>query len=100
VLSSRLTVKEFDVAFVRNWTVNITATGFSVATVTATQGAKVTFSNKDTIPHKVVGDGWDSGDIAATKTFARVFDKAGTFVVKDAANPALTVTIVVNSPTS
>jgi plastocyanin len=96
VAASKLTVKEFDSAFVRAWTVNITATGFSVPTVTCSQGAKVTFSNKDTIPHKVVGDGWDSSDIAAAKTFARVFDKAGTFVVKDAANPAFTVTITVN----
>jgi plastocyanin len=99
--SSNLTIKEFDVAFVRNWSVNITATGFSVQTVTCSQGAKVTFSNRDAIPHKVVGDGWDSGDIAGAvgttyKTFVKTFDKAGTFVVKDGAN---SVTIVVN-PTS
>ncbi len=98
VASSKLTIKEFDVNFVRPWSVNIDAKGFSVANLSITQGAKVTFNNKDSIPHKVVGDGWDSGDIAAGKNFARVFDKAGTFVVKDAANPANTVTIVVNSP--
>jgi plastocyanin len=98
VAASKLTIKDFDVAFVRAWSVNITATGFNVATITATQGSKITFANKDTIPHKVAGDGWDSGDIAAGKSFARVFDKPGTFIVKDASNPAVTVTITVNAP--
>ncbi len=96
VASSKLTIKAYDPAFVRAWTVNITATGFNVTTLTASQGAKITFSNKDTIPHKVVGDGWDSGDIAAGKTFAKVFSTPGTYIVKDAANPAVTVTITVN----
>ncbi len=102
LLTSRLTVAPFDAKFVRNWSVNITATGMSVATLSISQGAKVTFSNRDAIPHKVVGDGWDSGDLAAAvgttyKTFARTFDQPGTFVVKDAANPALIVTITVNA---
>ena len=101
VASSKLTIKEFDVAFVRNWSVNLTATGFSVATITCSAGAKVTFSNRDAIPHKVVGDGWDSGDIAGAvgttyKTFVKTFDKAGTFIVKDG---AFSLTVVVN-PTS
>jgi hypothetical protein len=95
--SSKLTIVEFDVDFVRPWTVNITAAGFSVPTLTITQGAKVTFSNKDTIPHAVKGQGWESGNIAAAGTFARVFNEAGTFVVTDAANPAISVTIVVNA---
>lgn len=97
VASSKLNIGAFDPAYVRSWTVNITATGFNVATLSITAGAKVTFSNKDTIPHKVVGTGWDSGDIAATKTYAYVFATAGTYVVKDAANPAYTVTVTVNA---
>jgi plastocyanin len=97
VASSKLNIAPFDPAYVRAWTVNITAAGFSVATLSVSQGAKVTFSNKDTVPHKVVGTGWDSGDIGAAKTFAYVFSTAGTFVVKDAANPAFSVTITVNA---
>jgi plastocyanin len=101
VAASKLTIANYDPAFVRAWSVNITATGFSVATITASQGSKITFTNKDTIPHKVTGDGWDSGDIAATKAFARVFSTPGTFIIKDTANPAATLTIIVNpAPTS
>jgi len=93
--SSTMAVEEFDVAYVRNWSVNITATGFSTGSVTATQGAAVTFSNKDTIPHKVTGDGWTSGDIAAGGSYKKVFDQAGTFVVTEGGN---SVTITINAP--
>jgi plastocyanin len=103
VASSTLTIANYDANFVRPWTVNVSATGFAVTgftapiTITVTQGAKITFSNKDTIPHKVTGDGWDSGDIAAGKTYVRTFSTPGSFIVKDAANATFTITIVVNA---
>lgn len=97
LLSSKLSVAAFDANFVRAWSVNITATGFSVATLSISQGAKVTFNNKDTIPHTVIGPDFNSGVIAASGNYARVFSTPGTFVVRDGANPAFSVTITVNA---
>jgi len=97
IASSKLTILAFDPAFVRNWSANITATGFSVKTLSITQGAKVTFNNKDTIPHSVVGPDFNSGAIAAGGKYERVFSTAGTFTVTDGTNPAFTLTITVNA---
>jgi len=97
VASSKLTIAAFDPSFVRAWTANLTATGFSVKTLSISQGAKVTFTNKDTIPHSIVGPDFNSGVIAANGTYARVFDKAGTVTVSFGDNPAFTLTITVNA---
>lgn len=97
VSSSQLSIAAFDVQFVRAWTANITATGFSVPTLTISQGATVTFTNKDTIPHTISAPDGNSPSIAAAGTYKKVFSTAGTFILKDAANPAFTITINVNA---
>jgi hypothetical protein len=93
LLTSRLTIKEFDVNFVRAWSANLTATGFSVATVSMAAGSKITFTNKDTIPHRLLGPDWDSGAIAPAGVFVKVFPVAGTYLVKDG---SFTLTVTVN----
>lgn len=97
VSSSKLSIKEYDPAFVAGKSTNITATGFSTTNIVASQGAKVTFNNKDTVAHTIVGDGWTSGEIAPGKNFARVFDTPGTYSFHDQANPGLSGTVVVNA---
>ena len=97
VSSSQLSVVAYDVAYVRAWTANITATGFSVATLTVSQGAAVTFTNKDTIPHTISAPDGNSPSIAAAGTYKKVFNTAGTFLLKDASNPAFTITVIVNA---
>jgi plastocyanin len=97
VSSSQLSIVAYDPAFLRAFTANITATGFSVATLTISQGATVTFTNKDTIPHIISAPDGNSPSIAAAGTYKKVFSTAGTFVLKDAANPAFTITINVNA---
>lgn len=94
LLTSRLTIVPFDVNFVRNWTANLTATGFSVATVTMAAGAKITFTNKDTIPHSITGADWQSGAIAAAGTYVKAFSTPGTYQVKDG---SFILTVVVNA---
>lgn len=101
VSSSQLTIKPYDVAYVAGKSTNITSTGFSVANIVCSQGAKVTFNNKDTVPHTIVGDGWTSGAIPAGGSYSQVFNQPGTFTFKDSANASMTGTITVNAaPTS
>jgi plastocyanin len=105
VASSKLTIAAFDPAFVAAKSANITATGFSVANIVATVGAKLTLTNKDTVDHTInfspspFNDGTaTTGVIAASKAFSKVLDKAGTYTIKDATNGAITGTITVNTP--
>jgi len=101
VAASSLNVVAYNPAFVAGKTISISATGASPAALVCSQGAKVTFSNKDTVAHDIAGDGWDSGSIAPGKTFARVFSDAGTFNYHDTTNPAISGSITVNpAPTA
>ncbi len=104
VASSKLTIKEFDPAFVAGKSTNLTATGFSNKAITASQGAKLTINNKDTVDHTITfspspfSDGTTTtGVIAAGKNFSKVLDKPGSYTFSDSANPTLSGTITVNA---
>jgi plastocyanin len=52
---------------------------FHPHTLTVSAGTTVTWTNKDFIPHNVLGDGWASGSLGLNDTFTHTFATAGTY---------------------
>jgi len=77
--------------------VDITAKGFSPATITIKKGTLVTFTNKDKKEHQVASDphpnhtklaGFDSvTNLKTSNTYSFLFEKAGTYTYHDELNP-------------
>lgn len=64
------------------YTVTITDTGFSPATMAVNVGDKVTWVNKSTKPQTSASAGntlWDSGNIAIGKSYTRTFNAPGSY---------------------
>jgi plastocyanin len=61
-------------------------------------GQTVTWTNTDTVPHTVTCDTklWDSGEIAAGKTFSREFDVPGACPHRCAVHPSMRGTVIVS----
>lgn len=76
-------------------TVDIKGFAFAPASVTVKAGEKVTFTNSDSVAHTVVGDGFDSGNIAPGASWSNTFDATGTFSYKCSIHPAMTGSITV-----
>lgn len=58
-------------------------------------GDTVTWTNKDSVPHTVAGDAFQSGELATGGTYTFTFDKAGTYSYKCGIHPTMTATVVV-----
>ncbi|MBU1104611.1 cupredoxin domain-containing protein [Candidatus Parcubacteria bacterium] len=71
--------------------VKITATGFSPSKITVKQGDIVSFSNEDTSPHQVYGEGglWFGRQLEGAETFSQEFDVPGTYPYYDKLNEGL-----------
>lgn len=67
--------------------VSINNFAFQPATLSVDKGATVTWTNKDSVPHTVTGEGFDSGSLSQGQTFARSFDKPGTYSYRCAIHP-------------
>ena len=67
------------------------------ATVTIKAGDSITWTNKDSTTHRLVGDKneFDSGDIAAGATFAFTFKTAGAVAYHCSIHPSMIGTITV-----
>lgn len=61
--------------------VHMSGAAFAPADVTITAGQSVDFVNDDGMPHTVTAEdkSFDSGELAAGKTWSHTFDKAGTY---------------------
>lgn len=68
---------------------------FVPAEIKVAKGGTVTFTNDDTTTHDVVGEGFDSGPMAAGETFSQKFDSAGTFAIRCSIHPSMTGSVVV-----
>lgn len=70
---------------------------FSPASLTVKVGAKVTWTNNDSVTHTVTADqgAFDSGDLAPGKSFSFTFTKAGTYSYHCNIHRSMTATIVV-----
>jgi plastocyanin len=62
-------------------------------------GQMVTWTNNDPVPHTASSDDgkWDSGDVAAGRSFSRRFDLPGTYAYHCNNHPAMQGTVVVSS---
>lgn len=61
--------------------VHMSGSAFAPADLTITAGQSVDFINDDAMPHTVTSadNSFDSGEIAAGKTWSHTFEKAGTY---------------------
>ena len=77
--------------------VNIYASGFSPKSVTITEGDTVTWTNRDSATHQVLGDKGQfvSAILKKGQSFSFTFKAAGTYTYKDELHPKLTGTVTV-----
>jgi plastocyanin len=77
--------------------VGISNFAFDPADLTVKVGAKVTWTNHDSVQHTVTADGggFDSGPIGQGATFSFTFAKAGTYKYHCAVHPQMTGQITV-----
>ena len=70
---------------------------FGPPVLTVAPGTKVTWTNRDDIPHTVVADDktFKSKTLDTDETFSYTFDKAGTYPYFCSIHPHMTATIVV-----
>ena len=70
-------------------TISSVANGFVPASLTIKKGMTVTWTNRDTVVHSVVGSGFNSGDIKPGDSYTKQFNTVGAFDYKDSINPAM-----------
>lgn len=68
---------------------------FNPASVTIKKGGKVTWTNRDSANHTVVGEGWQSEPLGSGQTFEKTFGEAGTFDYHCSIHPSMTGKVVV-----
>jgi len=78
-------------------TVTMEAVGFQPATITVNAGDTVVWVNKDPFPHTATAQdkSFDSGEIAAAKSWKLVAKKKGTFGYICAYHPTMKGTLIV-----
>jgi plastocyanin len=69
---------------------------YAPAQLTVKRGDTVTWTNRDMVPHTATAAGkFDSGNIAAGKSFSRVMDQAGEFDYVCTYHPGMKAKVVV-----
>lgn len=68
---------------------------FSPANVSVPAGSTVTWTNSDTAPHTVTGDGIDSSTLTTGQAYSQTFDKAGTYSYHCSIHPTMQGAITV-----
>jgi plastocyanin len=78
-------------------TINLSGSSFSPSTLTVKAGTTITWNNNDNIAHTVTADdkSFDSGSLAAGKTFVKTFSTAGSFAYHCNFHSGMKGTIVV-----
>jgi plastocyanin len=77
-------------------TVKIEGMQFVPATLTVKRGDKVVWQNKDMVPHTATAKGkFDSGNIAADKSWSHAMGKAGRFDYVCTFHPGMKAVVVV-----
>ena len=82
--------------------VSIKDMAFNPASLSVKTGTTVTWNNSDTTIHTVIADdgSFNSGNIAISAVYSKVFNSAGTFSYHCALHPEMTGKIVVTGTTS
>lgn len=78
-------------------TVNIQGNAFSTAEITIKQGDSVTWVNKDSVGHTVVGTTFTSTLLDAGQSFTQIFAAAGTFEYHCSVHPSMIGKVIVTS---
>ena len=77
--------------------VSIANFAFSPTSITIKVGATITWTNNDSVAHTVTSDSgvFDSGNLAAGKSYTYTFSKAGTFPYHCAVHPSMKASVIV-----
>ena len=78
-------------------TVNIQGNAFSPAEITIKQGESVTWVNKDSVGHTVVGTTFTSALLDTGQSFTQVFSSVGTFEYHCSVHPNMIGKVIVTS---
>ncbi len=99
VLSGALLLTSAGLALAADQSVAITNFAYSPATVTASVGDSVTWTNNDEVPHTATADddSWDTGTLSQNGTGAVTFDTAGEYAYHCEVHPNMTGTVVVEA---
>lgn len=76
-------------------TVSLQNFAFNPSDITVAVGGSVTFTNNDSTTHDIVGDSFDSGQLAPGKSFTQTFATAGTFPIHCSIHPSMTAQVTV-----
>jgi len=68
-------------------------TGFVPSTITVEVGSTVTWTNQDSKPHKIVGEGFESGTLEYKDTYEKSFSQPGSYEFHDGFNEGMVGTI-------
>ena len=66
-----------------------------MAKMSIKKGDMVVWTNKDSAPHTVTGDGLNSGTLSGGQTYSFAFNTAGTFSYKCNFHPSMTGKVIV-----
>ncbi len=75
--------------------VNIENFAYNPATITVQKGTAVAWTQIDSAPHTVTGNGFDSGNLNKGQTFSWTFNETGTFSYKCSIHPTMGGKVVV-----
>lgn len=78
-------------------TVNIQSSQFSPAEITIKQGESVTWVNKDSVGHTIVGITFQSNLLDIGQSFKQIFNVAGTFEYHCSVHPSMIGKVIVVS---
>lgn len=76
-------------------TVSLTNFSFQPSDIQVAVGGTVKFVNNDSTTHDIVGEGWDSGQLAPGASFSQTFPTAGTFPIHCSIHPSMTAQVTV-----
>ena len=75
--------------------VKVSGLGFEPSALTVHEGERITWENTDLIVHTVTGGAFDSGDLAAGRSWTWVAERRGTFNYACRYHPNMKGTLVV-----
>jgi plastocyanin len=75
--------------------VSIINFAYDPAEITVDKGTTVVWTNKDAVPHTVVGADFNSGTLESGQSFSHIFDQDGTFAYACVLHPQMKGTVIV-----
>lgn len=76
-------------------TIDIKNFAFDPNSLTVKAGTTVTWTNQDSAPHKILGSGFESGDLSKGQTFSYTFNDKGKFDYSCSIHPSMKGKVIV-----